>query len=240
MAERTLEDEALDALLVFAEMLANPKEVTERLVRAWVLVLRQAGIQPQEVGPAAVRLLATQTFFPTPADFLKAARPPDDREAAAELAWQRTLTCVRQIGRNASLHVSDLAGNGLALWVLSRIGWERLCAELTDENRAIWRADFIRLYRAGATTNAWLTYLPGLQERLNDAQGLDLTPILVGRPDWKRLPERGEQPALPAGEAAAPVALPAFAMIGRELPEDEGDPEIPSALRQKAKAWGVR
>jgi hypothetical protein len=188
--DEELEEQVAEALLVMAALLANPKPVTPRLVLGWAAVLKAAGVQPEEVPPTVERLIQTEKFFPTPADFLKLVRPPEDWDAAAELAWQRALTCVRAYGGNASLTAADLEGDGAALWALSRVGWDRLCRELDEENRAIWRAEFVRVYRLGTLHGARLAYLPGLQERHNDAAGRDLTPELCGRPDWTELPER--------------------------------------------------
>lgn len=189
------------ALTLMAEVMANPKEITPQLVKAWVLVLRHAEIAPEEIEPAVGRMLSSGTFFPTPADFLKMLRPAEDREASEELAWQSILTTVRRFGARASLTATDL-GDATALWALERIGFDRLCRELTEENRAIWRAEFMRLYRAGKSTNAGLEYLPGWFERENLANGHDLTPILAGRPDWKALPpcRAPQQPALGQGQ----------------------------------------
>lgn len=230
-----MEEKVTEALLVMAEMLANPKPITPRLITAWTLVLAQAGVRPGEVEPTTARLLATEKFFPTPADFLKLVRPIEDRDAAEELAWQRALQAVRAFGRNASLTAEDLDGDGVALWALSRMRWERLCAELTDENRAIWRAEFVRTYRLGAANDARLSYLAGPQELHNDALGKDRTPILCGRPDWKELPDRTEeQPTLPAGVPALPAAAAALGDLFRPMPEvpEEVLPDNPR-LRQR-------
>lgn len=184
-------------LLIFAETLANPKPVTPQLEEIWVRVLELASVPVQDVETTAARMILTEQFFPTPATFLKAWKPPQDDDTAAELAWQKVLDAVRRYGGNASLHVSDFAGDGAAMWALDRMGWDRLCRELDEEKRAIWRAEFARIYRAARQTNARLTYIAGRHERENRLHGHDLRPELVGRPDWPHLP--GEPEALPAG-----------------------------------------
>ena len=184
------------ALLLAAELVANPKPVTPTLVRGWEVVLAKAGIRPEQVEPTFERLLSESTFFPSPADFLKLANPAENREAAEELAWQRVLDCVREIGPHASLHVSDLNGDGTALWALDRMGWERLCSELDYDNRSIMRADFVRLYRAGKSTDATVEYVPGSHEKHNAMNGRELSPMLVGRPEWTALPGGTSVPAL--------------------------------------------
>lgn len=190
-----------ECLVVMAEILANPKPLTAPLLAGWTLVLREAGIAPDELRAATARILATEKFFPTPADFLKLLRPPEEREAAEELAWQRVLTALRAHGSMASLVPADLGGDGAALWALDRIGLARLGRELTEENRAIWRAEFIRLYRVGRSTHAELGYLTGEFERQNASGNRDLNPLTVGRPDWLELPAcRTELPALTDGE----------------------------------------
>lgn len=192
-----LEDAISKALVMMAELLANPKPVTAQLVEGWVLVLQEYGVRAEQVPSAVGRLLQTQTFFPTPADFIKAVDPPENREAAEELAWQRTLTCLRRFGGSASLCSADFAGDATALWVVERIGFERMARELSEENRAIWRAEFVRLFRAGRTTNARTEYLPGSYERENLARGYAATPRTVGRPDWPALPAVRELGAAP-------------------------------------------
>lgn len=186
-----------ESLILMADVMANPKKLSATIIEAWVSVMRSQDVTPDQVRQAALRLIGTEKFFPTPSDFVKLLRPVEDRDAAEEIAWQRTLGAVRQIGGRGSLTAEDFGGDGLTLWVVSRMGWERICRELMEDNRAIWQAEFRRLYRAGKTVNATASYLPGWFERQNLAEGHDLTPSLCGRPDWKALPERTE---LPAGE----------------------------------------
>lgn len=215
-----LPERVLQGLVLMAGTLANPRPLTAELVHAWVLVLRAAGIRAAEVEPGVSRLLQTATFFPTPADLLRHLRPPEDREAAEELAWQHALTAVRRRGAAASLVPTDLAGDATALWALSRVGWERLCRELNEENRAIWRAEFIRLYRAGRQTHARLEYLPGGLEQQNRRAGQDLLPAHCGRPDWTHLPAA----ALP--ETAPAEGAPAERPLRRlPLPAERPGPE---------------
>jgi hypothetical protein len=147
---------------------------------------------------------------------LKLIHPPEDREAEEELAWQRVLSCVRSIGPYGSLRAADLGDDGTALWALNRMGWERVCHEMESEKRAIWRAEFVRLYRAGRQTGAGCQYVPGLIERENRLKGHALTPALCGRPDWTELPAgEPETPALPAGETANLIA-PAWELLPAE------------------------
>ena len=209
--DRALVEPVTSALSAFAAFLANPKEITPSFIQGWVTVLRYAGVQPEEIEPAAARLLATQTFFPTPADFIKILRPPEDQDAKGEIAWQLVVRCVDAYGSYGSLTAADLAGDGAALWALSRIGWERLCERLDEDNRAIFRAEFVRTYRVAVLTEARLDYLPGSHERLNDAAGRLLTPDLCGRPDWPELPGRRGTPALPNG------TTPLLETVGKEL-----------------------
>lgn len=211
------------ALVLMEGTLANPRALTPELLRTWVLVLHTAGVTAAEIEPGVGRLLQTATFFPTPADFLKALRPPEDRESGEELAWQRVLTAVRARGGIASLTAADLGDDAAALWALSRVGWERLCRELDEEHRAIWRAEFVRVYRVARQTAAALAYLPGAFETQNLRAGRDLTPALCGRPDWRALPAgAGDASSLPAGEPEESIGLvPVFA--GREERNTDGE-----------------
>jgi hypothetical protein len=98
------------------------------------------------------------------------------------------------------------------------MGWERLCNELDEDNRSIWRAEFVRIYRLGTANRARLEYLAGPQERWNDTAGRDLTPRLCGRPDWSELPAcRSTRPALDGPE---PLEL---GDLFRRLPGGERD-----------------
>lgn len=136
-----------------------------------------------------MKVLKQEKFFPTVAQFIAVARPPDDEAALDEIGWQRVLQCVRGIGGFGSLCAADLDGDRCALWAISRMGWSRLCRELGDENRSIWRAEFVRLYRVGRRCAAVCDYVAGGFE-LENARNRDLTPELVGRPDWPALPSR--------------------------------------------------
>lgn len=228
MRRDPLELAVAETLALMAEVLAAPREITGALILAWAAVLREAGVAAEDVRPAALRLLGTARFFPSPAEFLEVLRPKEDAAALEELGWQRTLSAVRELGGFASITAEDLHGDGAALWVLSRMGWERLCRELDEENRAIWRAEFVRLYRLAQIVKARAEYLVGGAERENVCRGRDLTPELVGRPDWKALPAcRAHQATLPEpGELQRLGAgLPALwlpDMPAAETPEAKG------------------
>ena len=142
------------ALIACAECLAAPRDVTPDLVEIWTQVLAAAGIAPGEVEPITARLIAAQRFFPSPAEFLAVARPPDDHEGAAELAWQPVLSAVRRVGGYGSLTAADLGGDAALLWVVGRLGWVRLCDELCEDNRGLWRAEFVRLFRLAQSERA--------------------------------------------------------------------------------------
>lgn len=185
-------EEVAPALLLMAELLANPKPVSAELVRMWALVLQEAGVRPEEVEGGVCRVLQAERFFPTPADFLRVVRPPENREAVEELAWQRVLGAVQRLGAWASLCAADLSGDGAALWAVERLGWTRLCQELEEGNRSIWRAEFLRVYRVARELGEVQSYLPGAAEQQNGLTGVALSPAGVGRPDW-------EEKALGAG-----------------------------------------
>lgn len=212
MSETNLMDAVRRALLLMAETLANPKPVTAELIHAWVLVLKRNGYGPEEVEAGVGRILETSTFFPTPADFLNALRPPKvDVDAQAELAWGHVRHAVREYGANASLCVEDFGGDGTALWALTQMGYGELCRELTEENRAIFRAEFVRIYRSALESGLRRDYFTGAHERQNLTLGREMTPTLCGRPDW---------PALPASRQTKEALLPSVAALVRSLSEE--------------------
>ena len=197
MATDRLYETVAQALVVLEQILPRARsaaELTPEVVAAWVEVLRLDGVTPEEVRGAVPRILQTETFFPTPAVFLKLLRPVEDREAREEVAWQRVLECLRRYGGHASLAAADLAGDGCALAALERLQPERLSRELTEENRSLFRAEFVRIYRAFRSSGRQLAYLPGRYERENGALNHELTPMAAGRPDWEGFP--GERVAL--------------------------------------------
>lgn len=217
-AEMTIEGEVGKALSLFAALLANPRPLSPELLKGWVLVLRGQGIRPEEIEPAAGLVLAGQTFFPTPADFLKFLRPPVDADVAAEIAWQAVRTCIERYGCRASLTALDLGGDEHALAALDRMGLEKLGT--SDSPRAVLRAEYVRLYAAARAAGWRCRYLPGAFELDNRHRGNGLTPQLCGRPDWP------EVPAL-AGpdDGRPPLDLPTRRMLAAG--DDESLPVIP-------------
>lgn len=71
-------------LLVCARSLKGKpvSDVTPEVIEIWASVLQSAGVKPEEVGPAFERLLAKETFFPAPAEFLK-----HWRKSSTTVAW---------------------------------------------------------------------------------------------------------------------------------------------------------
>lgn len=199
--------------MVLSELLANAPELTPEKVTAWTRVLELAGVQPEQVGPAALRLAQQEKFFPTPADFLKIIRPPEDEDAQAELAWQQVLVCVATVGIYGTLTAADLNGDRQALWAVQRLGWSEIC-EGDPRQRAITRASFIRVYQAARSAGKATERVPGLHELKNDSDGRDLTPELVGRATPDALPGGAEAPA-PERKALAAPRCPDCGALGR-------------------------
>jgi hypothetical protein len=183
------------ALLLLAEVTKNAPAITPDRTLAWVGVLQAAGVPAAEIEPAALKLAQTSTFFPTPAEMLEAIRPTSDE--AAELAWQAVLRAVQRVGRFGSLTPTDLDGDPATLWAVETVTWERLC-NAEEDRRAITRAEFVRVWKAGRARGAQTQYLSGGHERENALHGLAAkAPALIGRPELAQLP-----PA--AGMAATP------------------------------------
>jgi hypothetical protein len=149
-----------------------------------------AGIQAHQVSPITARLLMTEKFFPTPADFIAVASPKEDVDGASELAWQRVKSAVSRFGGYASLTSEDLGGDGAALFAVERLGWPELCAELDSKTENLKRALFVRVYQMAVREGASLERLRGAFERQNEMKNRDLNPELCGRADWKELPHR--------------------------------------------------
>lgn len=188
-----LEREVAKALLIMAKTLANPKPVDAELVQIWAALLGDEGIRPEEIVPAAHRLTRKEKFFPTPADFIAAARPTADPDAACELAWQRVKSAISRFGGYASLTADDLGGDEAALFAVSRLGWPELCAELDTKTENLKRASFVRVYQMAVREGESLKRLRGSFERENELRNRGKDPTLCGRPDWKDLPAGQEE-----------------------------------------------
>lgn len=219
-------------LTLFASALANPKPLTETLVSVWVLVISREGVPAGDLQSVAARICADQTYFPAPADFLKAWRPVEDGDTAAERAWTQVLQAIRTAGRWGSLSVSqDFGGDRAALWALKEVGWERLCDQMEEDekSRLTFRAEFIRCYKVARQQKAGLSYLVGECERLNrgrfEGQEMDV-PMLCGRSDWKALPPERTKAGTPA--LPAQMALPS----GDDAFDDTTDDEVPEWLKE--------
>ncbi len=197
MATRAIREATSKVLTVMQQMLAGaPKQVPADVLEMWAGVLEGAGMTAEDIEAAARIVVSREKFWPTPSVFIEAWRPKVSDDLQAEAAWQRVRDCLSRFGGYASLTVEDVGGDGHALWALDRCGWERLGAEMDEDSRAIYRAEFIRVYRLAVNDRQRLDYLIGRCERENGAAGMDLDPVLCGRPDWRGLPRR--QRALPA------------------------------------------
>lgn len=187
--------EAVGRALSLMEMtLANPPKLGPQLTHIWATVLEARGLTPQDVSRATNHVIATERFFPQPAVFIECINPKVGDDLRAEGAWQRVRDCLTRYGAQASLTAADLNNDPAALWALERVGWERIGTEMTEENRAIFRAEYVRVYRLAVSERAALHYLPGRLERENGGGSRELTPALVGRPDWRTMP--GDRAAL--------------------------------------------
>lgn len=211
--------EAVARSLSLMEMtLANAPVLSGQLIQVWAAVLEAQGFTPEETERAAGLVIAREKFFPQPAVFIEATRPPVNEDTQAEGAWQQVRECARRFGSYASLTAADLNGDGAALWAVDRLEWERV-GEVEEDERKFLRAEFIRLYRLAREERKELAYLPGRFERENGANGRELTPALCGRPDWK------ERPAL--GAVAAEEVPRELAGVGKALPAARPQGEAP-------------
>jgi hypothetical protein len=190
MATREMVETVGQVLSVLRQMTANaPKSLPPDVLMMWAGVMESSGLSPEDVRKAASQHLATKTFFPSPADLITIARPPINADLVAEDAWLKARRCVERYGYYGSLTADDLGGDTAALWALEKVGWERLCSEMEEGNRAIFRAEFVRYYRLAVEMRYELHHVAGAHERLNRANGYDLTPGRCGRNDWAALPD---------------------------------------------------
>lgn len=210
---------------MMSRALANPPTIDGELIALWSAVLTAARLTPEEVKRAALDVIATREFFPQPKHFIEAIRPPMNFDVAVEGAWQRALDCVRRYGGNASLRSADVDGDGKVLWALDRMGWVRTCREMGEDNRAIFRAEFVRLYRLAQQEGSALDHVAGGMEIENAARrGEGLNAVLCGRPDWDgpAIPPKDahlmrERPALPPAQFGS---VEGFTSLGDAIGED--------------------
>ena len=64
--------EEVARILTMMSAMAGPRPVTADLIETWASVLWEQGMPLDKLQPTARRLLATERFFPPPADFLAA------------------------------------------------------------------------------------------------------------------------------------------------------------------------
>jgi hypothetical protein len=206
-----LTDAVSKALNLMARLLANAPVVDAQLIEMWTVVLEARGITAADVARAAGIVAGQERFFPQPSVFIDAVRPTGDEDAALELGWVRVLECVRRFGGYSSLNAADVDGDTAALWAVDRMGWVRLCSELGDDNRSLFRAEFVRFYRLARQERAACAYVAGRLELENAARRSligELTPAMCGRPDWE---SREALPAKPPVVQALPAVPEAAA-----------------------------
>jgi hypothetical protein len=157
---------------------SGPKEITGHLVAIWGKVF--TSWTDEMFLRACSQLVETSTFFPAPAELFNLEKI--SVEGKSTLAWESIRECIGRYGTSESLHVSDLNGDGAALWALSRMGLEEL-GMMTSDNRSIKAAEFRRLYSAANAQNLSLDYLPGTYEKQNKLLGIEMKgrPELCGR-----------------------------------------------------------
>lgn len=176
--------------------LANPKPASTALYNAWELAFTAAGLAPEDVTKAAGIALLRTKFFPTPSEIVEFALAGDGgMEARAEHAWQTVFRLVRTVHSSGSLDLQDVEGDGCCLAAIARMGWQRICEKLHQDNVLLWRSEFVKTYTDCVRTNEEVSRVAGMCEREN-AGRFDLTdPTLIGRPD--RLGPPRLKPALP-------------------------------------------
>ncbi len=124
------------------------------------------------------------TFFPKPADLLRAIEgSPDD---LVEQAWQQVRTAIEQVGPYESISFRDPLINAA---IQEMGGWIRVAGELGSSDTKLDFAahEFRRLYRGYLQTRSVpkpVSYLPGICERDNAQRGLEdwlPKPVTFGR-----------------------------------------------------------
>jgi len=105
-------------------------------------------------------------FFPKPADFLEALQGKKEDQAA--LAWVKVIRAIRQIGPYQSIRFAD--DPAIHSVIQSMGGWTMLC-DVTEKELTWKQKEFEKLYSIMKGQGKHPTYLPGIHERDNAANG---------------------------------------------------------------------
>lgn len=164
------------ALLLFANLQANPPAITPDRVDAWEYVLKSAGILESELPLTTQKVLQTCRFFPTPADFIQAARPQPTRDDE-DRVWstvQRLLIGEHRLTAWDSVTVQDCDGDPHLLEAISRIGWELLHSTYDQDTAPSLRRRVVSEWRQAVQDNRRRWYFAGLSEVSNRSHGYAL------------------------------------------------------------------
>lgn len=140
------------------------KEITPALSGIYWKILKPFSDEQCKV--AFEQIFQTAKFFPKPADFLEALQGKKEDQAA--LAWVKVVKMIRQIGPYQSICFAD--DPAIHSVIQSMGGWIMLCD--VTEKELTWKAkEFEKLYSIMKDQGKHPTYLPGIHERDNAANG---------------------------------------------------------------------
>lgn len=185
---KELLDAVIESLSLCTQQANAPAQVSKALVTLWVTVLEAEGIGAAELRSAIIRHISSSKWFPQPADIVELVHGGDQLESRILLAWEKVRDVNRSLVTGASWFASDLDGDELALWCVSRIGLTEL-ANMTDRSRRELFKEFRALYIAGRQSKQGKSKIAGQFERDNCLVGRrEMTPALIGRPDLEAIP----------------------------------------------------
>lgn len=206
----------------------RPSQDAEKIAR-WSMLF--STMSPEKFMECSFKAITSRTFFPKVSEFQELAF--GNLAARAELAFDLVRRKVSQHGGDASFFLSDVDGDGFALFAMQAIGLDVLRAG-EPETRSFLRRDFVNLYKAAVSEQKWLEKISGLFECQNTARGFDMSdPALYGRSVLSCPPELREicAPALEAAREAARLPAPAEAPLlemrkhGSDSPAEDSEAE---------------
>jgi len=170
---------------LFSEYMATFSEIFDKEISKTVTKIYWETLEPfsdEDCEEAFKILLATNTFFPKPVDFLRILK--GDPKDTATIAWTKVDEAMRNYGAYLSMNLSD----PIAHKVIEHLGgWEYLGSKTEQEWRWL-RQDFEVIYNSMNREKAMgLDHIEGIMEKTNRAKGHEkFTPKVIQLDPKKR------------------------------------------------------
>ncbi len=181
------------SVAMLRKVLRNSPEFDMELMAIWMKLFEDWSDEHLEGAVLTVlRSGTSQGWFPTPGEIREAehkarAAHKDEMESRAIHAWETVRAAIRRHGADSSFTLSDVGGDGAALWAMKHVGARRI-GDMTPETQGFLAAEARRLYVSALTLGERETLLAGKWETENAARGFDTRePALVGRPELPRM-----------------------------------------------------